>query len=120
MVPNGAPIVDFRPVGDAEAAAARARWRIPADRPVIGAIGRLGEQKGLSYLVAALPLPAAHGLRPQLVLIGDGDLQAALAAQAAAEGVADQVTFTGFASEYGPCRRCSMSRFSRRFGKVRR
>ena len=99
MVPNGAPIADFRPMDDAAVAAARARWGLPADRPVIGAIGRLSEQKGLTYLVGALPLLAAQGLRPQLLLVGDGDLQATLVAQAKEAGVADQVTFTGFASE---------------------
>jgi glycosyltransferase involved in cell wall biosynthesis len=99
MVPNGAPIGDFRPVDEATAAAARSRWGIRADAPVLGAIGRLNEQKGLTYLVAALPLLAAQGLRPQVVLIGDGDLQAKLAAQAMEAGVADQVIFTGFTGD---------------------
>jgi glycosyltransferase involved in cell wall biosynthesis len=99
MVPNGAPISHFRPVDDATAAAARYRWGIRSELPVIGAIGRLGEQKGLTYLIAALPLLAAQGLRPQLVLIGDGDLQPNLAAEAAAAGVADQVIFTGFTGD---------------------
>ncbi len=99
MVPNGAPISDFRPVDQATAEAARQRWSLPDDRPIIGAIGRLGEQKGLTYLIAALPLLGARGLRPQLVLIGDGDEQPTLAAQAAELGVADQVTFTGFAGD---------------------
>jgi glycosyltransferase involved in cell wall biosynthesis len=99
MVANGAPVSDFRPVDDATAAAARSRWGIRTDSPVLGAIGRLNEQKGLTYLVAALPLLAAQGLRPQLVLIGDGDLQPKLAAQAKAAGVADQVIFTGFTGD---------------------
>jgi glycosyltransferase involved in cell wall biosynthesis len=99
MVPNGAPLGDFRPVDDATAAAARSRWGIRSDAPVIGAIGRLGEQKGLTYLIAALPLLAAQGLRPQVLLIGDGDLQPTLAAEAAAAGVADQVIFTGFTGD---------------------
>jgi glycosyltransferase involved in cell wall biosynthesis len=99
LVPNGAPISDFRPVDAATAAATRQCWALPNDRPIIGAIGRLGKQKGLTYLIAALPLLAAQGLRPQVVLIGDGDEQPALAAQAAELGVADQVTFTGFAGD---------------------
>jgi glycosyltransferase involved in cell wall biosynthesis len=99
LVPNGAPISDFRPVDPATAAAARQRWSLPDDRPIIGAIGRLGEQKGLTYLIAALPLLAAQGLRPQLVLIGDGDERPALEAQAKALGIGDQLTFTGFAGD---------------------
>ena len=99
LVPNGAPISDFDPVDAATAEAARQRWGLPGDRPIIGAIGRLGEQKGLTYLIAALPLLAAQGLRPQLVLIGDGDEQPTLQAQAKALGIADQVTFTGFAGD---------------------
>jgi glycosyltransferase involved in cell wall biosynthesis len=99
VIENGAPLAHFTPASAAVVAETRVRWGLAGDRPVIGAIGRLGEQKGLVYLVRTLPTLARRGMRPTLVLVGDGDQEATLRAEAASLGVADQVVFTGFASD---------------------
>jgi glycosyltransferase involved in cell wall biosynthesis len=74
---------------------------LPPGGPLLVAVGRLAEQKGLPILIAALAeaAPALPGLR--LTLVGDGPLRAGLAAQAAAAGVADRVTFAGWQDEAG-------------------
>jgi glycosyltransferase involved in cell wall biosynthesis len=59
---------------------------------VVGSIGRLDAQKGLDVLVDALPsVPDAKAL-----LVGDGPEKEALLERAAAAGVADRVTVTGW------------------------
>lgn len=67
---------------------------IPADRPRIGIVGRLAEQKGHTFLLQAIAQLAAS--RPiHLVVIGSGTLEDKLRTQAAALGIADQVHFLG-------------------------
>jgi glycosyltransferase involved in cell wall biosynthesis len=99
MVPNGAPLSDFQPVSDAQAAAARKRWQVPSDQPVIGTIGRLNTQKGIIYLIRAVKHLLDNGQRVSLLVVGDGNLREELEAEAAQLGIADLVKFTGFASD---------------------
>ena len=67
-------------------AAAPARAPRGLDRPVVLAVGRLVAIKGHDVLVRAVArLPAAA--RPTLVILGEGDQRAALAALARARGV---------------------------------
>ncbi|MCC7359646.1 MAG: glycosyltransferase family 4 protein [Anaerolineales bacterium] len=68
---------------------------LPAAGPVIGSVGRLSEQKGYAGLLAAAPAVLRGRPAARLVLVGDGPLEAALRAQAAALGVTDQVVFAG-------------------------
>jgi len=68
---------------------------LPAGPFVLG-VGRLVPQKRWDRLVAAVPkLPAGI----PLVILGDGERRAALAAQAAALGVADRVMMPGHAAD---------------------
>lgn len=68
----------------------------PRDRgPAILYVGRLGYRKGLFRLLEAYArLPRA--LATELVLAGEGPLDAALRSRAAALGIADRVRFAGF------------------------
>jgi glycosyltransferase involved in cell wall biosynthesis len=67
---------------------------LPADRPLIGIVGRLAEQKGHTYLLQAMPIirewVAAH-----LAVIGTGSLEANLHAEVARLGIGDCVHFLG-------------------------
>ncbi len=73
----------------ADRAAAKAALGIAG--PLIVSVGALIERKGQRFVIDALPaLPDAT-----LVLIGKGEDEAALRAQAASRGVADRVRFTG-------------------------
>ena len=99
LLPNGAPLADFHPVNAAAANAARLSLAIPPDVAVIGAIGRLDKQKGLTYLLKAIPLLRVRGFEPWLLLIGDGALEQDLRREARALGIADRVVFAGFTKD---------------------
>lgn len=76
VIPYGVPL----PANDAPGrAAARAQLGLPADRPVVGFVGRLAAQKNVGLLIEALAgMPEALG-----VVIGDGPERPRLEAQAA-------------------------------------
>jgi rhamnosyl/mannosyltransferase len=91
VVPIGIDVGHFGDRPGRTSAALRARWGLPADRPVAVFVGRLRYYKGLDYLLRALPLvPDVH-----LLLVGGGPLWDSMRALAAALGVADRVVFTG-------------------------
>lgn len=70
----------------------------PKVRPLIGAIGRLTEQKGFDDLLQALALVIAR-LPVHLVIVGAGPLDAALKEQAQALGIAEYTHFLGQRSD---------------------
>jgi glycosyltransferase involved in cell wall biosynthesis len=82
----------FRPPADGERAAARARYGLPADVPVITFVGRLDEEKRIEDLIDALPHLDSDAL---LVLAGSGSRRRDLEERAARTGVADRVRFIG-------------------------
>ena len=68
--------------------------------PAILYVGRLGYRKGLFRLLEAFArLP--RQLASELVLVGEGPLDAALRGRAAALGIADRVRFAGFLDRGG-------------------
>lgn len=68
--------------------------------PAILYVGRLGYRKGLFRLLEAFArLP--RDLARELVLVGEGPLDAALRSRAAALGIADRVRFAGFLDRPG-------------------
>ncbi len=80
----------------------RAGWDIPPDAPLVGIVGRLVPIKN-----HALFLEATRRVREQMpgarfAIIGDGELRAALEAQASAPGLAGAVTFTDFLRDLRP------------------
>jgi glycosyltransferase involved in cell wall biosynthesis len=95
-IPNG---IDARKIADmvlrTDRRAKRASLGIPEGAFVIGNVGRLVPAKGQEYLLRAFAkvrekVPNAH-----LVIVGWGELDGALRAQAKELGVADHVCFTG-------------------------
>jgi glycosyltransferase involved in cell wall biosynthesis len=67
---------------------------VPRERDLIF-LGRLVSDKGADQLIAALGHMAAHGLRPNLTLVGAGPELPRLWSQAHHLGVAGQIEFTG-------------------------
>ena len=63
--------------------------------PVIGFIGSFYPYEGLDDLIAALPLLRARHPHAKLLLVGGGQDDAALRAQAAASPAAEGIVFTG-------------------------
>lgn len=59
-------------------------------------VGRLCNEKAQPLLIEALALLRRRGLKPQLVLAGDGELRARVQARIDEFGLADQVTITGW------------------------
>jgi len=86
--------VDTKKFHAGDRAEARARLGIPARVPALLWVGRMVPVKGLDVLIDACALVRASA-DFRLYLVGGGPLRAALAAQAAALGVADRVTFVG-------------------------
>ena len=67
---------------------------LPPDRPLIGIVGRLAEQKGHTYILQAMPL-IRRTVPAHLVIIGAGSLEACLHSEAQHLGVQDYTHFLG-------------------------
>lgn len=93
VIPNAVDIDSFEPGGEADAAL-KARLGLQG-ATVVGFIGSFYAYEGLDLLLAALPALLAARADVRVLLVGGGPQEAALKAQAAALGVADQVVFTG-------------------------
>jgi glycosyltransferase involved in cell wall biosynthesis len=93
----GAPVSEFGRVRSAdEIRAARGALDIPDGVFTVGTVTRLMPSKGNQYLIEAIPLVLAVEPDIRFYIVGEGELQGELEAQAQALGVADRVTFVGF------------------------
>jgi glycosyltransferase involved in cell wall biosynthesis len=92
---NGAPLDEFAPGPDERRHAVRDALGLSCDARVIGAIGRLNEQKGHRHLVEALPALCAERPDLRVLIVGDGNLEQPLRHRVAEAGLADRVVFAG-------------------------
>ncbi len=93
----GAPLEEFsRARTPDEVAAAREALGVPGDAPVVGTVTRLMPSKGNQYFVEAVGHLTARLPDVRFVVVGEGELQAELEAQAADLGIADRLVFAGF------------------------
>ncbi|HXG89025.1 MAG TPA: glycosyltransferase family 4 protein [Vicinamibacterales bacterium] len=93
----GAPLDEFaRARSSEEVAAARAALGIDGSTIAIGTVTRLMPSKGNQYLIEAVPEIIRHHPRARVLIIGEGELQAELEAQARALNVGDRLVFAGF------------------------
>lgn len=96
----GAPLDEFaRPRSADEIAAARRALGMPDGTIAIGCVTRLMPSKGNEFLVAAAPAVIAAHPTVRFYLVGEGELEPALKAQAAALGLGDRFVFCGFRSD---------------------
>lgn len=94
VIPYGVDVQAFQP--DPQAGAlVRRELGLPAEVPLILALGRLVYKKGLTYLLEAMPAVLARCPSARLVLAGYGDLREELERQAQALGLRDRVIFPG-------------------------
>jgi glycosyltransferase involved in cell wall biosynthesis len=95
LIPNGIDVERFR--NPPAASDARAALGLDPHRPVVGTVGRLEARKGHDDFLAAAHamLERANGLRPQILIVGDGPWRERLARQASELGLAESVRFTG-------------------------
>jgi glycosyltransferase involved in cell wall biosynthesis len=80
---------------------ARARLGVAEHDLVVGAIGRLEEQKGHRYLIEALALLRHRGIVARLLLAGEGRERPALEALVASLGLEGQVMLLGTRDDLG-------------------
>jgi glycosyltransferase involved in cell wall biosynthesis len=97
-VQNGIDVARNRPDPKARAAA-RARWRIPADATVFGTVARLdcwhkGQDIAMAQFAELVKQQPRHDL--WYVLVGEGPDRSALEAQAASLGIRERTVFPGF------------------------
>ncbi|MGE5246410.1 MAG: glycosyltransferase [Betaproteobacteria bacterium] len=93
----GVPLEEFsRPRDPAEIGAARASLGAAPDEFLVGAITRLHESKGNSYLIDAAAEVIRERPRARFFLVGEGPLLGDLEAQAARVGLGDRFVFVGF------------------------
>jgi glycosyltransferase involved in cell wall biosynthesis len=74
----------------------RRAWDIPPDAPLITIVGRLVPVKNHALFLRAARLVRDKLPGARFLVVGDGELRAALEAQAAALGLGDAVRFTGW------------------------
>ena len=91
--------IDLRQNSNLDRTAARRALGLDESSLLIGATGRLAPQKGLVYLIRAMPQVLDAVPTARLVLVGDGPLREALESEADRCGVKSQVHFLGFRRE---------------------
>jgi len=93
----GSPLDEFARLRSAdEIARGRATLDIGPETIAIGTVTRLMPSKGNEYLVAAVPEIVRRQPRARVFIVGEGELQAALEAQAQAMNLGPALTFVGF------------------------
>lgn len=103
VVPNGIDLAAYDVPDRESRARLRAEWGIEPDEVLAISVGRLVPVKDHSGLLRALRLAAPLAPKLRLAIVGTGELQESLIAQAAALGVTDRVRFLGFRSNIPAC-----------------
>lgn len=85
-----------KPPTKEQRAAIRKDLAIDEDAFLIGNVGQLVPHKGHRHLLAAFAKMEAEVPRARLVLVGDGELEASLKAQAEQLAIGPRVTFAGY------------------------
>ena len=93
----GSPLDEFaRARTPGEIAAARASLGLDAETIAVGTVTRLMPSKGNQYLVAAVPEIVRRQPRARVLIVGEGELEGELRAQASALDLGDALVFVGF------------------------
>jgi glycosyltransferase involved in cell wall biosynthesis len=87
--------IDLSPFHEADAAALRPNLGQPEGAFVIGHVGRFAEQKNHAFLVEIAAEVAHRDPQMHLLLVGEGELRAAVEEQVRRAGLAGRVTFAG-------------------------
>lgn len=95
IVFNGIPLDEFRDVPVEETRKAAKEIGIDLYDPIVGTVARLDEQKGVSYLLEAIPAIREEVPDVQILIVGDGTLRGQLEAKAEQLGVDDVTLFVG-------------------------
>lgn len=96
---NGAPLEEFRLPAAERVCAERVRLGLRPGEPVVGTVGRLDVQKGVTYFLRAAALVLRQRPDVRFVIAGDGPLLAQYEEEARALGIADRTVFAGFCED---------------------
>lgn len=99
---NGVEVVPASVPGPQEKRDARAGLGLQPDAPTLLMMGRFGRRKGHQVLLQAAAREAMAGRPWQVLLLGDGDLEAECRQLAGELGLAEQVRFLGFQAQQLP------------------
>lgn len=91
----GAPLSQFEPAGPAEVAQLKESLGIPEDSPVVGTVGRIDTQKGLTYLIKAGKSVFSRIPNARFVIVGDGPKMEELQSEAKELGIQENILFIG-------------------------
>lgn len=91
----GIDIERFRVKDQALLESKRKELRLAKDDKVIGFVGALSEQKGLTYLIDALSALCINHNKIKCILIGEGDQEKDLKEKAVSLGIKDWILFLG-------------------------
>jgi glycosyltransferase involved in cell wall biosynthesis len=95
---NGIDLEKFRPRPDLRGAA-RDRWKLPADAFVVAGIGRLTYQKNFVLFLEVAAAIAKDHPKALFILVGTGEDESSLRAQAKQLDLGDRVRFLGYVAE---------------------
>lgn len=99
-IPTGVDTIRFTPVDEQARHHRRTTLGLPVNMPIIGIVATLRSWKGHRYLVEAMLHPALASA--QLVIVGDGPQQTALADQISSLGLTDRVRLVGNQADVVP------------------
>ncbi len=98
VVNNGLDMGRFKPVPAETLAAMRVEYNLPAGATIIGTTVRFEPEKGLEYLLEAMPAILKACPNTYLMMVGDGSIRQELEAQAERLGISERVRWPGFQS----------------------
>ena len=102
IVFNGAPLEEFTAPSPALIQAERERLGLRPGELVVGTVGRMDEQKGMTYFLQAAARILRQRRDVRFVLAGDGHLLERHREEARALGIADRTVFAGFLEDVAP------------------
>jgi len=94
IVPTALDLSHFRP-GNGDVIRLRKEFGLPAEGPIIGAIGRLSPEKGIDHLILATKHVVERFPDCITLIVGDGELRGNLQNQANRLGISKSVFFLG-------------------------
>ena len=96
VVFSGAPLDVFKPLPAERVWEERARLGLRPDEKVVGTVGRLDAQKGVTYFLKAAARVLSRKRDVRFLIAGDGHLLDEHREEARALGIADRIVFAGF------------------------
>lgn len=95
VVFNGIPVDEFQNVSGRAVQKVADELSLDSSTPIIGTVARLDEEKGVSYLLEAIPAIQEKVPELKVLIVGDGSLRGDLEEKAEQLGIAQDLVFTG-------------------------